>query len=384
MTRISLCSYTYNDAELLHGLLAEIPGWPSLPAEIILMDDGSDEPFTLTEEEKKLPITLLRNPQNEGFTKTKHRAMCAASGDIIVSLDCDVRMQGDFIGSAAQLLRDESIGLVGPFEAGNMSQDLLSEYLSSFGGAVIAGLMDENGETSFINGPALAIRRELWQKIGGYSGHAHARGSDNYLSNSLRSLGYRLLISRDASYRVDRVLSRHSFCRRDWQWCRVTWLSELSEAKLPLPEYARPMLLQTRWRCAKISGEHNPDWLYFELLHLLYIYLEFCNALGPAGKIPLNSGNELMNMLNRRLAKYPALFRLLRADLLRAGAIPLQQAAAPQPEDKSPLATSCQWTHLDNLLQEFEETDILNYLDQLGVRHILDDEAALQTNFSSY
>lgn len=61
MQQVSLCSYTYNDANLLHDLLASIPAWSFQPDEIILMDDGSDEPFSLTEDEKKLPVKILRH-----------------------------------------------------------------------------------------------------------------------------------------------------------------------------------------------------------------------------------------------------------------------------------------------------------------------------------
>lgn len=380
MRRITLCSYTYNDAALLHGLLAEVRSWATAPDEIILIDDGSDRPFELTAEEKTLPLRLIRQPENMGFTRTKHRAMCEAAGDIIVSLDCDVKLSGDFAGNAADILRDPEVGLVGPSEQGAAGRDLLSAYLS-IPGLVSGG--NEGSETTFVNGPALAIRRDLWNEIGGYGGHPLPRGSDQYLSRLLLAKGYRLRIDHGSQTKCARVLTRHAFCRRDWKWCGHGWLAEL-RPKDTLPEYALTMLLQTRWRCAEIIAKHNPVWVYFEILRLLHIYLEFCNALGPAGMLPTDAGSGLVEIVNKKIAPYPSLLRLLKADLMRAGALPLKAARPPAPENNTPLARACAWGRLAELLDEFDQSLVLEYLEKAGVRAILSDEASLEADFSSY
>lgn len=380
MCKISLCSYTYNDASLLHDLLRQIPAWERQPDEIILVDDGSDVPFELSSDEKTLPAILIRQAKNMGFTTTKHFCMNAATGDIIVSLDCDVHLEGDFLGNACRILQDQSIGLVGPSDAGLDNTDLLSAYLTVLGNE---NFIKQTDDVTFINGPALAIRRELWEKIGGYSGHPLAKGSDQYLSHLLRQKGYKLVIDSGSNLKISRTISRHAFCRRDWAWCRNSWLHEMTP-NTTLPDYARLMLLQTRARCAAIVAKYNPAWTYFELLHLVYIYMEFCNALGPQGMLPVTAGKDLLELVQNKLAGYPALLRLLRADLLRTGALPLHEPVPPLAENTSTLANKCEWTLLSGLLEEFSATLLLEYLDKHGVQEILNDEASTSTDFSSY
>lgn len=213
MSGISLCSYTYNDAALLHRLLSEVPLWVTPPDEIILVDDGSKQPFELAPEEKNLPVRLIRLEENQGFTRAKHTGMWEATGDIIVSLDCDVSLRGDFLRNAAHILLDDSIGLVAPKEGGFVKQDILSEYsqvLMPFKAS------DKNGEAKLINGPALAIRRRLWHEIDGYNGHEQTTGEDHYLNSRLVNMGYRLVIDANSQLVTTRAISRHIFCRRLW------------------------------------------------------------------------------------------------------------------------------------------------------------------------
>lgn len=380
MARISLCSFTYNDAPLLHGLLAAVPAWPTRPDEIILVDDGSDEPFALTPEEQKLPVRLIRLPENQGFTRAKHAGLNAATGGVIVSLDCDVSLSGDFLGNAARILQDERVGLVGPNEKGATGEDIFSKYLDIYG---LASSGDENNETGFVNGPALAIRRALWEEIGGYGGHKERRGSDQYLSRLLKSKGLKLRLDPDSHCKSARVLSRQAFCRRQWLWSGKVWLEGMNQGAT-LPGYIYPLLMQMRLRCIEIASLHNPAWVYFELLQITHLCLEFCNALGPAGLLPAGAGEDLLRIINGRLAAYPALLRFFKADLLKTGALPLREARAPAPQNNSRRARECDWTAFAQVLDEFAQSSMLVYLEKIGIREIMDDEARIERDFSSY
>lgn len=43
---VSVVTYTYNDNALVAGLLDSIESWNVCPSEVIVVDDGSSEPFT--------------------------------------------------------------------------------------------------------------------------------------------------------------------------------------------------------------------------------------------------------------------------------------------------------------------------------------------------
>lgn len=380
MTKISLCSYTYNDQQLLHGFLEHLNSWPRQPDEIILLDDGSEQAFSLTAKEKKLPVRLIRLETNCGFTTARHTALSAATGDIIMSFDCDIHLQGNFLDHAAKVLADKSIGLFAPSEGGCYNHDLLSEYLNTF---LPNNNIASDGETNFINGAAWAIRRELWEEVGGLSGYQHSSAEDHYLCKLLRDKGLRLLFDFESSKKTTRLMPRHVFCHREWQWCHQSWIKNI-KAEVSLPEYVTGMLLQARWRSAKISGEYNPTWIYFELLYLSCIYLKFCHALGSAGRIPQDTGSALWKIIHEKLRAYPKLLNLLKADLLLAGALPLQETEAPEATDTSRLATNSNWKNLAGFLGELEESLILEYLEKIGVQQLLNDEKTFKADFSCY
>lgn len=380
MKRISLCSFTYNDGELLHGLLAEIPLWPRLPDEIVLVDDGSSAPFALTGEEKKLPVRLLRLPRNRGFREAKHTGVSAATGDVIIAMDCDGRLQGDFLTNAEKMLADPATGLVGIADARQAEGDLLSSYLNVF---EVERRLEEMEETEFLAGGAFAVRRELWEEIGGFSGYTGNLAEDYYLSATLRGRGYKLRLERESRLRFVRRLTRDVFCRRLWKCYEESWMAALKPDK-PFSDRVSLPLLVARQHCALISGRHPPVWIYFELLLACHICLMFCNTLGRAGAVPRNAGADLTRIMAARLSGRPMLYRLLKADLMRSGALPLAEAKAPRPEDRSPLATRCDWSVFSSFLGSLEEGLALEYLDKRGVQEILAEEAALKTDFSSY
>lgn len=132
MPHTSLCSYTYNDAALLHGLPASVPAWSVRPDEIILLDDGSDEPFALTEAEKALPVRIIRHERNMRFTRAKHNCISAAAGEIILAMDCDARVTNDFLELCVSALRNEEIGLLAPQAAPPVTDDYTSWYAYTF------------------------------------------------------------------------------------------------------------------------------------------------------------------------------------------------------------------------------------------------------------
>ncbi|MBA4358601.1 MAG: glycosyl transferase, partial [Desulfovibrio sp.] len=93
--RLSLCTYTYNDAGFIHDLLRQVPSWQVQPDEIVVVDDGSKQPFA-----PRIPLPqlrVIRLDQNQGITRAKGAGLSAARGERIFSLDCDTRVAPDWL-----------------------------------------------------------------------------------------------------------------------------------------------------------------------------------------------------------------------------------------------------------------------------------------------
>ena len=386
MPTVSLCSYTYNDARLLHGLLAHSASWTVQPDEIVLVDDGSDPPFALLDSETRLPLRLIRLPENRGFRNAKHTGLSAAQGDILLSTDCDARLSPDFLACALEHLADQDNGLVSGCSGLNLGEDMLSRYLNVFGDKMY---VKTTQTVDFINGGAFALRREVWEKIDGFNGFGGVSGEDHYLCQTLKAKGYALLLDSRIHVAYARVMTRQAFCRRIWTWCGQAWL-HAARQDLSLPEYFAAFFLQPMLeRCAIIARAFPHEYLYLELLQIFALAFAFCNSLVRGGRVPAQAGMLLLRGLENSLRPYPALRGLLKADLIKSGMLPPVMEHDPDPHGthdahRSRLATVCDWESSLAFLKTLADTGMLSWLNNEGVPRVLADEAELKADFSTY
>jgi len=384
MSSISLCSYTYNDARLLHGLLESVKTWTVQPNEIVLVDDGSEVPFTLScEEAATLPVRCIRLPENRGFRIAKHTCTSAATSDIIVAMDCDSRLHPNFLQCAVEQLSDASIGMMCGCTGIHLNKDILSSYLNVYSDD--HRYSEHSVDVDFISGVAYALRREVWEEVGGLGGYDRRVLEDHYLSRIIKEHGYRLrLDSRTHVFHV-RKLTRQAFCQRIWKWCGNAWLQELRPGS-SLPEHFQTWFLNPILeRCATIIPRFPQEWLYLELLQVAFFAASFCNSLGASGRISPRSAQALQEILWQKLLPYPKLRSLLKADLLRAG-IPPQRA--PQAEEhgleQEMDEAYREWESVFVFLDTFAGGGLLQWLEDTGIRLILEDEARLDADYSTY
>ena len=102
-------------------------------------------------------------------------------------------------------------------------------------------------------------------------------------------------------------------------------------------------------------------------------------ACGTSGRISPRSDRVWQEVLWQNLVPYPKLRSLLKADLLRKG-IPPQGAFPEQGMDE----TTREWASVCAFLDAFAEGGLLQGLEDTGIRRILEDEAALDADYSTY
>ncbi|MGC4093498.1 MAG: glycosyltransferase [Polyangiaceae bacterium] len=97
---ISVVVATYQRAQLLPSLLQSLSAQtvPASEFELVLIDDGSTTPARAVVEAHPVPYRLqLIEQANTGQAAARHRGVLAASGDIIVIVDDDMRLAPDFL-----------------------------------------------------------------------------------------------------------------------------------------------------------------------------------------------------------------------------------------------------------------------------------------------
>jgi len=91
---VSICVLTYNRSSLLRGLLEELRNITCAPIEIIVIDNHSEDKTQEMMTSDFVTIKYVRTERNIGAS-ARNIAMKAAKGDIIVTLDDDIRGLGE-------------------------------------------------------------------------------------------------------------------------------------------------------------------------------------------------------------------------------------------------------------------------------------------------
>ncbi|HUD44322.1 MAG TPA: glycosyltransferase family 2 protein [Patescibacteria group bacterium] len=144
--------------------------------ELILTDDHStDSTVDILKKIQKnspIPVTILENAQNGGFSINVNRGVRAAKGDIVILLGSDVLPGKNFIQPLLAHFNDEKVFAVGC--ANKSDQDKGTNILRGRGiGKWEKGFLFHfygeliNDNTLWVDCGSGAFRKSIWDKIGG-------------------------------------------------------------------------------------------------------------------------------------------------------------------------------------------------------------------------
>jgi hypothetical protein len=370
--RISLCTYTYNDAELVRGLLAGLGAWSVRPDEIVVVDDGSRAPFDPGGLEDLSPTPrILRLHPNQGITRAKHAGLSAARGDILLSVDCDMRLAQDWLEITLPHLSRPGVGLVGGSVLHAPGEDLVSRFLRRFGDN---HNLEAIGPVDFIPGNAFLIRRALWEELGGFSGHGLSVCEDHYLVARLGERGHTLYSDARAKALQTRRIGRAAMCRRIWDWCRRAVTAQMLPGDR-LVSYlfevlVKPML--DRFAISVDLGE--PLFLYLDLLYLAHTALSCLDHALEHGLAAPHLRDGFLRRLARLFDGYPRLWTMFRADLTAAG----------HPVLMPPEGDEAVWADFFLFADFLRESGLFTWLERQGVEVLQQEDREGRYHFSSY
>lgn len=189
--------------------------------EIIIGARSADDPAIVLAEElrKRCPNVKSRIvisgppewPNAKVFTLDKMIRL--SRNDFFVISDSDVRVGGDFLRNVIPPLFDRKLGLVSCLYRGDPSADFWSS-LEALGmsvempsGVVVADMLEG---IRFALGPAVALRRDAIDAIGGIASTADYYSDDYVLGNKIWAAGYKVMFSH---YFIHHVLTPRSLMR---------------------------------------------------------------------------------------------------------------------------------------------------------------------------
>jgi glycosyltransferase involved in cell wall biosynthesis len=355
-----------------------------VPEEIIVTDDGSREPFALPVDlaDRLPPVRILRLPENRGITTAKQAGITTVTREAFLSADSDAQLHPDFLRRCCEHLRRPEIGMVG----GNMfdasGTGALARYLRLFGdNAVARGVED----VDFLAGIAFAMRKAVWDEVGGLASHTRRTHEDHALCSRVKAHRYRIIRDAVISVTQTRKLTRHAMCMRIWTWSAPPLLNAIGNA----PGMVRPALLAAvvmpmLQRVTQSSERGEPLLAYYDLLPTCHMALACCLELNGQGLLGRDWVVRLRDYVDTRCLPFPRLRRLLKSDLLRLGvwSAPLLAGGEPMPDgengDPDP-----GWSEAFGFLDHFAATGLLALLEAGGIDAVLEEERE-DTDFSSY
>lgn len=366
---LSLCTYTYNDGHFVEGLLDSLASWTVRPDEILIVDDGSEPAFASA----SLPgnARIVRLTPNRGIPAAKGAGLSAARGDLLLSVDCDVRPSADWLAVCLPHALRPEVGLVGGAVMHGSGQDLVSRYLAVFGDN---HNLNAFGPVEFVPGNAFLLRREVFEAVGGFSGFSDPVCEDHELCRRIRERGLILYSDARAKAVQIRKLHRTVMCKRIWLWCHKPVKARMpgngrTQAYL-FEVLIKPML--ERLETAIGSGELL--FLYLELLYLAHAVLD-CLAFGAGqGLVPESLRAGFPARLRLMLQDRPRLSAFLLADLARIG----HDLTLRSPADRA------SWDDFFLFENLFAGSGFLAWLESEGLAQLAREDVEESFDFSSY
>jgi GT2 family glycosyltransferase len=200
--RTSVVVVAYNAGGFLRDCIASICSTQP-DVEIVLVDNASTD-AAVDEVEKEFPgITVVRSERNAGFGAGNNLGVAHARRDLLVFLNPDTVVTDGWLDVLVRpLVEDPTVGLVTPKVLRRDRPDSinvagLEVHLSGISMCRGLGLpraaLDEAAEVAAISGVAFAVRRDVFEAIGGFDEGFFLYLEDVDLSVRAWLAGYRCL-----------------------------------------------------------------------------------------------------------------------------------------------------------------------------------------------
>lgn len=275
---VSVIVPCYNSGEYLDGMLASLRAQTYQDFEVIVVNDGSTDPATLTKLTEIESAVRVVHQENRYLPGARNTGFREARADFVLPLDCDDRLEPEFLA--------ETLAAIG-----GAGGDVGFVYTHMR----LTGTTSRNFETHcsrfdqlFLNHLpyCLLVRKAAWQKVGGYDETMRSGLEDWEFNIALLRAGYRWIEIPKPLFiytvRSDGMLLSTSARRQATLWRRI-------RAKYP-ELYSLTALVWT-WRRSR------PGWRSTLRAALLF---------SMAKSLPEAWCNWLffqMNMLNRSLSR---------------------------------------------------------------------------------
>lgn len=203
--RVSIISVTYNNEDLIENFISSVLKNISKNDGLIIVDNHSSDK-TVEKISKFKNVTLVLSDKNLGFSKGNNLGVKAASGQYLFFLNPDTQMNNPILDQLIDFYEDVDAGIVGPklIKADGQIQasvrklptwwGAFKEYILNIKESYSEYVPSSSSpmEVETVYGAAMLIRKDLFDKIGGFDEKFFLYYEDIDLCNRVRELGKKI------------------------------------------------------------------------------------------------------------------------------------------------------------------------------------------------
>lgn len=196
---VSVIIVNYNGMTLLEKCLKSVLATDYRPLEVLLVDNGSTD-GSLTFVRSRFPeVRLLAQERNLGFAGGNNRGVEAATGEYVVLLNNDARVEPGWVKALLGLLEDPGVAVVTSrvVTEGVPDRCYTKNGSVNFLGYNIMRVFDDLSQVFFAGGASLMFRRQMVGKP--FLDEYFLYQEDVYLSWRMRLAGYKIKMAQNSS-----------------------------------------------------------------------------------------------------------------------------------------------------------------------------------------
>ena len=193
MSKVTLICPLRNEEDNLQDLFNSILEQTKKPDEIIFIEDSStDGTFEVLKRfSKSRKNVKVFQVNNKNISKNKNFAIKKSKGDIIFSIDAGCAFSKDYIEKMMVPFEDKNVVFAGGISK-LLPKTLFEKCFASF---VIKKKLPKD---YLPKGHAMAFRKSLWGKVGGFPEHLARGAEDTYFGKATKRIGVKPAIVREA------------------------------------------------------------------------------------------------------------------------------------------------------------------------------------------
>lgn len=194
---VSVIIVNYNGKQYLEKCLASLSDIKYDNYEIILVDNNSDDSSVEFVQKNFSPVKIIQLDSNHGFAEPNNIGVKNAKGDLLLFLNNDTVVEPDFLGELVSAMSDPKTAICqSMLLKPNGDVDSSGDFIDSIG--VTFSTFEKITETREIfsaKAASMLVRRDIFERLGGFDEKFFVSFEDIDLSWRARILGYKILIN---------------------------------------------------------------------------------------------------------------------------------------------------------------------------------------------